>query len=147
VVAAKRVSSAQKLEQNIRKARNQIARSGLPGVIAVDFTVLLSAHNVLHLVHSAGEAAVVVDRPLVQGIANLGGRVRTWVQDDAEAAKNVLAAVGYARGRFAFPGPQGPQFGTVRRMIADSVTPVGEQAPEWVKEFVMKFNRVGVAPT
>jgi hypothetical protein len=45
VVAAKRVSSVSKLQANVRKARDQIAEAGLPGLIAVDCTVLLPRYG------------------------------------------------------------------------------------------------------
>ena len=146
-VAAKRVSSVEKLEKNVRKARNQIARTGLPGLIAVDFTMLLPGRDVLHVVPSAALAPGILDPDLQQGIAALGGRVTAWVQENENAAKNVLAVVGLARSRFVFQGPERPQFGTVRRLLGGEVVPAGEQVPEWVKRLVLRFNRIGTAPT
>jgi hypothetical protein len=145
VVAAKRVSSAAKLEANIRKARDQIAGVGLPGMIAVDCTVLLPRYNVLHRVSSKADAIDLLDPNIRAGMAALTRRVTEWVQHNKKAARNVLALLAYARVRFIYPGPERMRFGTIRRMRAYEVVPSGQRVPQWLHDFVLRFNHIALA--
>lgn len=146
VIAAKRVSSRAKLEANIRKARDQIAGVGIPGLIAVDCTVLLPQNDVLHRVPSKADAVPLLDPKVRASIQLVTRRTTEWVQHNKSAAQNVLAVLAYARVRFIYPGVDGVRFGTIRRMRAFEALPFGEHVPDWFRELVLRFNAVPYAP-
>jgi|tagenome__1003787_1003787.scaffolds.fasta_scaffold20636239_2 hypothetical protein len=79
-IAAKRLLSFGNLEENVRKARKQIAATGHDGLIALDFTAALNLQSRVHLVSGpASEFQEVFRTWMYRQLEPLVQRVSEWV--------------------------------------------------------------------
>jgi len=94
-IAAKRVLSLGRLEENVRKARRQIAAAGIDGIIALDLTVALGFDSSIRLLADLSDMPTVPARGAIADREGFAARQRMGVGRSDGARVRLVAS--YAR--------------------------------------------------
>ncbi len=95
-IAAKRIMSLPRLEEHVRKARNQIAQTPHGGLIALDLTRAFRLDSKVFLASSSHELDAQVDamrRRVFAGVAKVGANVERWILHSPQGKQVKVVAV------------------------------------------------------
>lgn len=129
-IAAKRPSSKRKIEKHCRKAANQISRSGLPGIVALDVSSALYPDQCVNTNDLAGALT------FVQVAANDFVSKNYHMLRDACIDDGVLGIlVCLQLPMLNFGHPVAPQLGTTVRWLLVPCCDPGDERLRWILRF------------
>ena len=132
-IAAKRPSSKRRIEKNCRKAANQIRRSGLPGLIALDITRAAYPDQCINTNDLAG-ATLFVQSAVNNFAADNHRMFRDVCIDDAVIGVLVCLHLPVLN----LGHPEGPQLAKAMRWLLVPCCDLDDERSRWIYTFARK---------
>jgi hypothetical protein len=132
-IAAKRPRSKRRIEKNCRKAANQITRSGLPGLVALDVSFVLYPNQCVNTNDLAG-ALVFAQAASNKFVAEHYQTMRDACRDDGVLGVLVCLQLPVLN----FGRDEGPQLGSVVRWLVVPCCEPNDERLKWVLEYAGK---------